>query len=306
LDILTPAQSQSLEPAAPPDGLRPRHAATQARSRSSIRRLSARIPISGSALRALAIVAALFYARALETSIESVLLVSRERGLGSWFYDVLVDSSFIAIMAIPMFAIIVSVANRGPRQGGKRIAALAAAVIAGSGTFVLTRVAVATMKDGAIDWNFVLGFSRSVWPRYAIIAGMLTLVLELYRRERTSTAAAQQAELDSAALEREWMAARLQVLQAQIEPHFLFNTLANVRRLYEEDRAAGRTMLEKLMRYLAVALPRARHGEPVLAHELELVEAYLHIQRIRWDTAFRSPLMPRPGSPPIRCRRCFC
>ena len=42
--------------------------------------------------------AALFYARALETSIESVLLVSRERGLGSWFYDVLVDSSFIAIM----------------------------------------------------------------------------------------------------------------------------------------------------------------------------------------------------------------
>ena len=239
--------------------------------------------------------AALFYARALETSIESVLLVSRERGLGSWFYDVLVDSSFIAIMAIPMFAIIVSVANRGQRQGGKRIAALAAAVIAGSGTFVLTRVAVATMKDGAIDWNFVLGFSRSVWPRYAIIAGMLTLVLELYRRERTSTAAAQQAELDSAALEREWMAARLQVLQAQIEPHFLFNTLANVRRLYEEDRAAGRTMLEKLMRYLAVALPRARHGEPVLAHELELVEAYLHIQRIRMGHRLSFTIDAAPG-----------
>jgi signal transduction histidine kinase len=255
----------------------------------------ARVPISGSTLKALAIVAGLFLARGFETQIESVLLVSREGGLRSWFYDVLVDSSFIAIMAIPMFAIIIWAANRGPRQGGKRVAALTAAVIVGSGAFVLMRVLVASVKDGAIDWSFVLGFSRSVWPRYAIIAGMLTLVVELYRRERMSTAAAQQAELDSAALDREWMAARLQVLQAQIEPHFLFNTLANVRRLYEEDRAAGRTMLDKVMRYLAVALPRVRHGEPLLAHEFELVEAYLHIQRIRMGHRLSFTMDVAPG-----------
>ena len=224
-----------------------------------------------------------------------MLLVARERGFGPWFYDVFVDSSFIAIMSIPMFVIIVAMVNLGPRHGGKRIAALTGAVIAGSGVFVLTRVVVASLKDGAIDWSFVLEFSRSVWPRYALIAGMLTLVAELYRRERTSTAAAQQTELDSVALEREGMSARLQVLQAQIEPHFLFNTLANVRRLYEEDRAAGRAMLEKLMRYLEVALPRVRHGDALLAHEFELVEAYLHIQRIRMGHRLSFTMDVAPG-----------
>jgi LytS/YehU family sensor histidine kinase len=75
--------------------------------------------------------------------------------------------------------------------------------------------------------------------------------------------------------------ARLQVLQAQIEPHFLFNTLANVRRLYQTDLAAGRAMLDNLMRYLEVALPHMRAERSTVAGELSLVEAYLHVQRIR-------------------------
>jgi sensor histidine kinase YesM len=49
----------------------------------------------------------------------------------------------------------------------------------------------------------------------------------------------QRAEADKIAFEREMAEARLQVMQAQIEPHFLFNTLANVRRLYQTDNAAG-------------------------------------------------------------------
>jgi LytS/YehU family sensor histidine kinase len=71
------------------------------------------------------------------------------------------------------------------------------------------------------------------------------------------------------------------VLQAQIEPHFLFNTLANVRRLYDTDPAAGEAMLDNLMRYLKVALPQMRASESTLGREADLCESYLAIQRIR-------------------------
>ena len=55
---------------------------------------------------------------------------------------------------------------------------------------------------------------------------------------------------------------RLQLLQAQIEPHFLFNSLANVRRLLRTDGNAGRAMLTDLLRYLESALPRLREDAP--------------------------------------------
>jgi len=83
------------------------------------------------------------------------------------------------------------------------------------------------------------------------------------------------------ALDREMAEARLQVMQAQIEPHFLFNTLANVRRLYQTDAPAGEVMLDNLMRYFTVALPRMRAQESDLAREAELIDAYLGIHRIR-------------------------
>jgi sensor histidine kinase YesM len=75
--------------------------------------------------------------------------------------------------------------------------------------------------------------------------------------------------------------ARLLMLQAQIEPHFLFNTLATVRRLYQTDAAAAESMLDNLMRYLAVALPQMRANDSTLGREVALAEAYLGIQQIR-------------------------
>ena len=70
------------------------------------------------------------------------------------------------------------------------------------------------------------------------------------------------------------------MLEAQIEPHFLFNTLAHVRRLYETDPAAGARMLHNLAGYLASALPQMRTAA-TLGHELDHITAYLNIQQIR-------------------------
>ena len=75
--------------------------------------------------------------------------------------------------------------------------------------------------------------------------------------------------------------ARLQLLRAQIEPHFLFNTLANVRSLARIDRLAAIAMLDHLMRYFSEALPKLRQEESALSDELLLIDAYLRIHQIR-------------------------
>jgi LytS/YehU family sensor histidine kinase len=121
----------------------------------------------------------------------------------------------------------------------------------------------------------------AIWPRYALLGVMLTVAFEFHRREMASVIVTQQAAVDRAALEREMSESRLRVLQAQIEPHFLFNTLATVRRLYETDHVAGRTMLGNLIRYLEIALPRMRVSETSLGGDAELAQAYLQIQQAR-------------------------
>ena len=81
--------------------------------------------------------------------------------------------------------------------------------------------------------------------------------------------------------------ARLQVMQAQVEPHFLFNTLAHVQRLYQTDPARGRSMLDSLCGYLRAALPQMRGNRSTLGREVELARAYLETQRIRMGRRLR-------------------
>lgn len=75
--------------------------------------------------------------------------------------------------------------------------------------------------------------------------------------------------------------ARLHALQAQIEPHFLMNTLANLRHLIRRDSIAAATMLDHLADFLQSALQRTRTTTTTLGQELDLIESYLSIMRIR-------------------------
>ena len=70
-------------------------------------------------------------------------------------------------------------------------------------------------------------------------------------------------------------------MQAQVEPHFLFNTLAHVKRLYKTDPELARRMLDRFCEYLQPALPQMRNGSATLGTELALTEAYLEVQKIR-------------------------
>jgi len=74
---------------------------------------------------------------------------------------------------------------------------------------------------------------------------------------------------------------QLRILQAQIEPHFLFNTLANVRHLYRSSVEAGEDMLDHLIAYLRSAMDDLRAEDSTVVREMDLAMHYLAIMKIR-------------------------
>ncbi len=83
--------------------------------------------------------------------------------------------------------------------------------------------------------------------------------------------------------ERQALEAQLKLLQGQIEPHFLFNTLANVVGLMETDTPRAKLMLESFVDYLRSSLGGMRQADHTLGDELDLVEAYLRVIKIRME-----------------------
>jgi hypothetical protein len=88
-------------------------------------------------------------------------------------------------------------------------------------------------------------------------------------------------DLQRSELERQAVDARLRLLQAQVAPHFLFNTLANVRVLVESGAPQAPQLLDSLIAYLRAAVPRLDGAETDLAQELALTRAYLKLMQMR-------------------------
>ena len=100
-------------------------------------------------------------------------------------------------------------------------------------------------------------------------------------RLAAAEAARERERTRGAELERLALDAQLRSLQAQIEPHFLFNTLANVVSLIDGAPDKARRMLERLIDLLRASLAASRSERTTLGHECALVGAYLDILRIR-------------------------
>ena len=102
------------------------------------------------------------------------------------------------------------------------------------------------------------------------------------RAELTARMATQRAETER--LERTVLEARMLALQAQIEPHFLFNTLAGIEQLIQTDPPRAAKMQQSLIRYLRSAMPQMRDGRrPSLGQQVSLSSAYLEIMAERME-----------------------
>jgi sensor histidine kinase YesM len=122
-------------------------------------------------------------------------------------------------------------------------------------------------------------FSDSL--HWGLPAVFLAVIADVHQRALRTDSAAHIAELARVQQGQGEAEQQLALLQAQIEPHFLFNVLGNVRRLYRTDAQAGADAIGSLMRYLRTALPQVRNASGSLGDELELVRAYLELYRIR-------------------------
>jgi sensor histidine kinase YesM len=80
---------------------------------------------------------------------------------------------------------------------------------------------------------------------------------------------------------KEAVETNLKLLQAQIEPHFLFNTLSNILSLLDTDLDKGKSMLIDLTKYLRTSLTKTRSEQTTLEQEMEMIRAYLSIFKIR-------------------------
>ena len=193
------------------------------------------------------------------------------------------SASFVRMA--PIAIAMVAVSLHAPERGFSRLVWLAGALLLSSllGAVLDTSVANGTsLREaiGAEEWPALSSEWLSTW----FPAGLLIAVYELHRKDVRAVEEALNTRTARAALDAELGKARLQALRAQIEPHFLFNTLANVRRLHQLDARAGTEMLDSLIRYLATALPGMRRDRTSLREEAVLIGAYLDIYRVRMDT----------------------
>jgi signal transduction histidine kinase len=199
----------------------------------------------------------------------------------------------LACLLTPLVALIVAALNL---DAGRRwrVVALSVAVIAGSGLYGLLLQPGLCMA-GAPDAQPKLcdPFLWAPWARFSAAAGgglwgaLIALILFLDRAERDAARHLHATRLRRLAAERDEDEARLRSLQAQIEPHFLFNTLAHLQRLQEVDPPRGHAMLDSLIRYMRSALPRMREATSTLRHELALTQAYAQLQQIRMGERLR-------------------
>ena len=109
----------------------------------------------------------------------------------------------------------------------------------------------------------------------------VSLFFLLKIRDARARAELLRAEADRNLLSKQAIEAELKLMQAQVEPHFLFNTLASVQFLTETDPPKAGLMLGHLLAYLRAALPQLRSNSTTLGQESDLAQAYLSIMRMR-------------------------
>jgi two-component sensor histidine kinase len=121
------------------------------------------------------------------------------------------------------------------------------------------------------------------------------------QREEFARNQAHAFELEKSELERKALDTRLRLLQAQVEPHFLFNTLANVQALVDAGSPQASSVLKSLIAYLRAAVPRMHEIGTTLGQELDLVRAYLELMQMRIPDRLQFALHIEPAANSLQC-----
>ena len=156
-------------------------------------------------------------------------------------------------------------------------------VVPVAGIYVGLVLAQAIVSGGTLFFSFNNAWREFVFS--ACIAVAIGWVLwEATEASRLREVARREwAELEAAAAQsdKERATAELKTLRAQVEPHFLYNTLSNVVSLIDREPATAKHMTERLIGYLRHTLDASRRDNATVGDELAIVNDYLEILRLR-------------------------
>ena len=152
----------------------------------------------------------------------------------------------------------------------------------------------------ATNQRRALGF---VQLSFAGIFFGVSVGLGAIRRQRDARINAQLLayERERRELERQALEARTQLLRSQIQPHFLFNTLANIQALVEAGSPNAPKVLASLIAYLKAAVPQLDETASTLGREIDLARAYLELMRMRMPDRLQFVLNVEPSTVTLRC-----
>jgi sensor histidine kinase YesM len=165
-------------------------------------------------------------------------------------------------------------------------------------SFMLVLVMIAIITGTVVGWivgSIAAGLTISLFEQrfvpVMILGIMFGSIISYFfsYRERISRAETliQEERIKRLANEKEMAETSLRLLQAQIEPHFLFNTLSNILSLLDTDLEGGKSMLANFIHYLRTALPKTRGETTTIGHEMEMIQAYLNIFKVRMGDRLR-------------------
>jgi sensor histidine kinase YesM len=158
--------------------------------------------------------------------------------------------------------------------------------------FMLVVVMIAIIIGTGVGWtlgSMAAGLSVSLFDQRFISVIILGIMFGsiisyfFFSRERISQTEilVQEERIKRLTSEKKALESNLRLLQAQIEPHFLFNTLSNIMSLLETDLEKGKSMLTDFIHYLRTALQKTREETTTIGQEIEMIQTYLNIFKVR-------------------------
>ncbi len=131
---------------------------------------------------------------------------------------------------------------------------------------------------------------------FAFIIASMILKITYKGRLQAEVKAAQATETAEAeSLKRQVVEARMAAMQAQVEPHFLFNTLASIDHLIETDPARASKMQKNLIALLRASMPTLREADTNLGRELAVIRPYLEILKVRMEERLQTEIRVSDG-----------
>jgi sensor histidine kinase YesM len=151
----------------------------------------------------------------------------------------------------------------------------------------IRRVRTTRMGDSFTDIAFLLIVASAILK----ISYKGTIQAEVKAAEATETAESEQ-------LKRQVVEARMAAMQAQVEPHFLFNTLASIDHLIETDPPRASQMQKNLIALLRASMPSMRESTPMahnLGREMAVIRPYLEILKVRMEDRLQTDIQVPEG-----------